>query len=263
MVIRQSGRTELNVWEFMTRKLPYALETTPSVTTGNLPIAPPQRPSREGMVEIDLNTPKTLPPPPPVPSSARPISLDDSAGPIPPPTAYGRRDPFTFSSVSSLLNPAPRELADDAQRYQLYDRPIPIARPPVQRDFERVSPTSIVVHPVSYSAYYAPTPVYERFARGGATRAEALGSPSMYSRGPQLTPSPPTTPPRVRRQEGDFVPWHATDEHAVLRSARGKESREPVAAPESETSTLPSPTRPPRVLPGSLPNPNTHRPNRI
>ncbi|KAF8606487.1 hypothetical protein BDV93DRAFT_346810 [Ceratobasidium sp. AG-I] len=93
LVVRQSGKTELSVWSFMAWKFTSTLDTTPSITT-SLPSSRPQRPPRDDMVEVGLAGPKDLPP---IPSSARPISLDDPAGPIPPPAAYGRRDPFTFT----------------------------------------------------------------------------------------------------------------------------------------------------------------------
>ncbi|KAG8740186.1 hypothetical protein FRC10_004625 [Ceratobasidium sp. 414] len=195
MVVRQSGETVLDVWSFMARELPYALEPTPPPADFAPGITGP---SSESMVQVDLERPKSLPPVP------------QSGEIAPPPVAYGGyRDPLTFSSVSSLLNPVPRQ-NEAPKTYQLYDAPIPVARLPVQRAFERVSGTGsggfgVGTESISVSGYYAPTPVYERFARGGKDAPSPLRS----------TPSPPIMPARPRRKEGDFVPWHAKEEQEV------------------------------------------------
>ncbi|KAG8682711.1 hypothetical protein FRC08_014777 [Ceratobasidium sp. 394] len=227
----------------MARELPHDLEPPPPLADFAPGITGL---SSEGMVELEPGRPKSLPPVP---------QPDDIA---PPPVAYGGYPgPLTFSSVSSLLNPVPRQDVEALQTYQLYDTPVPVAHPPVQRAFERVSRAGsggfgLGRGSISFSGYSAPTPVYERFARGGRD------APSP----PRSTPSPPFTPNRPRRKEGDFVPWHARDEHGVRR-AKTQHEREPTPAREpSDAQTLPGRPRPPRIEPGTLPNPNTHRPSR-
>ncbi|KAG9123393.1 hypothetical protein FRC07_015004 [Ceratobasidium sp. 392] len=238
MIVRQSGRTVHSVWSFIARELPYALEPTPSIPVDFAP-GVTTSPSSIHMDE----RPKSLPP---VPQSEV----------APPPVAYGGyREPFTFNSVTSILNSlAPQEAP---KTYQLYDTPIPIARPPVQKSFERISGTGSISGrgSVSLSGHYNPTPLYERFARGGREVSVPARS----------TPSPPpvTSPVRPRRKEGDFVPWHAMDQHD-LRRARTREPEIRATTPErdlSQTQSLPerSLSRPPRILPGTLPNPNIHR----
>ncbi|KAG8688717.1 hypothetical protein FRC09_012766 [Ceratobasidium sp. 395] len=245
MIVRQSGKTVLDVWSFIARELPYALERTPPPVDFAPGITSP---SSENMAQLDPGRPKSLPP---VPLSEIP----------PPPVAYGGyRDPFTFSS---LLNSTPRQDPDPPKSYQLYDTPIPVARPPVQKSFERVSrsgSSSFGMRGSTLSGHFNPTPLYERFARGGRER----DAPSPLA----STPSPPVSPNLPRRKEGDFVFWHAMDEHV----RRTKTQRERQLPPEeattlerdpSATKSLPERTRrPPRILPGTLPNPNTHRPNR-
>ncbi|KAG9104070.1 hypothetical protein FRC06_005770 [Ceratobasidium sp. 370] len=240
MTVRQSGKTALDVWSFMARELPYALEPTPPPADFAPGIT---RSSSEGMVEVGLGRPKSLPPIP------QPGEI------APPPVAYGGyRDPFTFGSV---LNPVPRQDAETSRTYQLYDTPVPVARPPVQRAFERVPSAGsggfgVGGGSISVSRYFTPTPVYERFARSGRDAPSPLRS----------TPSPPITPNRPRRQEGDFVPWHAMDEHGIRRARTQRERDATPARGPSGAQTLPERPRPPRIQPGTLPNPNTHRPNR-
>jgi hypothetical protein len=257
--------------------LPDALEpaSPTSMTTTNVPLS--FQPPQDGMVNVDLGNPmsKPLPSYPPNVATERPL---------PPPASSGRRDPFTFSSVSSLLNPAPRELNYDPSRadgvenrYQLYDSPVPvpIERPPVQRAFERVSGyihdanAPQITTASSFSMYFAPTPVYDRFTRG-SSEMHPMGSAYMPT-----SPASPTTR-RIQKQGGR---WALADEMDALERPPVGEARTlparydslqaraqaQVQAPAA-ARTLPvrRPTRtPPRILPGSLPNPNVYHPHRI
>ncbi|KAB5591004.1 hypothetical protein CTheo_5567 [Ceratobasidium theobromae] len=277
MIVKLSGRTELSVWEFMAWNLPNEFKSPlpPTATNGPRPPRPP-RPD-DGMIEVDLGGPlsRGLPTPP----GAYDI---EPFRPLPPLPA--RRDPFTFSSVSSLLNTTPRDLEIDASRpvasggrYQLYDTPvpIPIERPPVQRPFERISgyindgnAKQSVIRP--FSMYYAPTPVYDKFARGTMMRGPLNG--------PAISPTAPLFSPQrnIQRRDGK---WGLADElGAIERPPLGEERtlpakyfspraraqvqaqiQEPVAA---HTAIVRRPTQP-RIAPGSLPNPNINRPNRV
>lgn len=245
MIIKLSRRSEVAVWSMMTWRLYGELNLPEPVrTTTNVPI-----------VAIEPRTrpvSKILPP--------VPIVLDD------PPRA---RDPLTFSSVSSLLNPAPRELPGST-RYQLYDTPpVPVDRPPVQRAFERVSgyihddPNALV--PSGFSMYYAPTPVYDRFARGmgEAYPSSGIGTPTT----PALHPPSPLN---IRKKDGR---WTLADETEALERTQVGEDRPELPArlqpkvreiqPPVAAQTVPvrRPSRaPPRILPGTLPHPNSYRP---
>lgn len=261
MIIKLSRRTELSVWEFMAWDLPNALAPPPVITTTNIPL------SRPGMVDVN---------------SGRPVSkaLPDIPQPEPSPMSWRRRDPFTFSSVSSLLNPAPRDPNFDPRaenRYQLYDAPVPIPveRPPVPRAFERISGylhdgnTPQQGGP-SFSLYYAPTPVYDRFARGGSD-----ASPIASSAGVPASPGlPPPAPLKIQKRDGK---WALADEMGAMdRRPIGDAQTLPArlasvpqahvqvpAAAQTMPVRRPTLTRtPPRISPGSLPNPNTHRPSR-
>lgn len=270
MIFKLSRRTEHSAWEFMAWDLPNALKPrtpAPVITTTNVPLGQPQ----DAMVDIDLG---------------RPVSkaLPDLPPSEPSPMSWRRRDPFTFSSVSSLLNPAPRDLEFDPRtgsRYQLYDAPVPIPveRPPVQRPFERISgylndANTPQPSAPSFSMYYAPTPVYDRFARGGsdASPPESAGQPSP----PPVPALPPTKKLNIQKRDGK---WMLADEvGAMERPALGEERVVPArfnslraqaqvqvpAAAQTMPVRRPTLTRtPPRISPGSLPNPNTHRPSRI
>ncbi|CUA74130.1 hypothetical protein RSOLAG22IIIB_05420 [Rhizoctonia solani] len=251
MIIKLSRRSEVAVWRVMTWGLYNELnpEPEPVRTTTNVPTSEPIV-SEAGARPVS----KILPP--------VPIMLDD------PP----RRDPLMFSSVSSLLNPAPRELAGSTQpggRYQLYDAPVPVARPPVPRAFERVSG---YIHddpnagfPPGLSAYYASTPVYDRFARGSeAFPSSGIGTP--ITAGLQ-----PTTPLKIQKKDGR---WALADETGALErtpvgedkaalparlQSKFRDVEPPVAA---HTAPVRRPSRtPPRILPGTLPHPNSYRPS--
>jgi hypothetical protein len=186
------------------------------------------------------------------------------------------RNPLTFSTVSSLLNPAPRDLPGSARqegRFELHDAPVPVPveRPPVQRAFERISgyihndphgPSN------GFSIYYAPTPVYDRFARGmsEAYPSSGVGTPVT----PVLKPPSPLQPRKLQKKDGR---WMLADESDALErplvgedrpalparfQSRMHEIQPPVAA---QTTPVRRPSRtPPRILPGTLPNPNSHRP---
>ncbi|KAG8691395.1 hypothetical protein FRC11_004395 [Ceratobasidium sp. 423] len=250
IIIKLSRRSEVAVWSVMTWGLYDELNPSEPVrTTTNVPM---------GNETVELETrpvSKILPP--------VPIVLDD------PPRA---RDPLTFSSVSSLLNPAPRELppARPEGRYQLYDAPVPVERPPVQRAFERVSgyihddPSAAV--PPGLSLYYASTPVYDRFARGMSETypSSGIGTPTT----PALHP---TSPLNIRKKDGK---WKLADEAGALDRTpvgedrpelparlqpKAREIQPPVAA---QTALVRRPSRtPPRILPGTLPHPNSYRPS--
>ncbi|QRV75278.1 hypothetical protein RhiJN_03293 [Ceratobasidium sp. AG-Ba] len=248
LVIRQSGKTPLSIWPFMARELPYALKPAPPPADFAPGITSPY--ASNEMIQVDLERPKSLPPVP---------------QPTPPPVAVSR-DPFTFSTISSLLNMSPRQEEEGMtpRGYQLYDAPItpvPVARPPVQRAFERVSRTDSSGHGgfgSRISGYYTPTPLYERFARGGRDREIPIPSA-------RPAPSPPLVAPlRPRRKDGDLVQWHARDEFD-LRRARTQTERDVEPAPARDPNSarsLPSRTRPPRIERGTLPNPNAYRPSR-
>ncbi|EUC56985.1 transmembrane protein, putative [Rhizoctonia solani AG-3 Rhs1AP] len=252
MMIKISRRSEVAVWRIMTWGLCDELNPRPGPvrTTTNVPIV-----GVAPMSQLEAGTrpvSKVLPP--------VPIVLDDSS----------RRDPLTFSTVSSLLNPAPREFPSSTQpagRYQLYDAPVPVALPPVPRAFERISgyihddPNAIV--PPGLSLYYAPTPVYDRFARGSETfPSSGIGTP--ITAGLQ-----PPTPLRIQKKEGR---WGLADETGALErtpvgedmpalQAKAREIQAPVAA---QTAPVRRPSRnPPRITPGTLPHPNSYRPGRI
>ncbi|KAH7341422.1 hypothetical protein B0J17DRAFT_259696 [Rhizoctonia solani] len=255
MIIKLSRRSDIAVWRIMTWGLYGELNPEPELTrtTTNVPLA--------GTVEVETRTvevgtrpvSKILPP--------VPIVLDDPPRP---------RD-LTFSSVSSLLNPAPRELPGSARpegRYQLYDAPVPVERPPVPRAFERVSgyihddPNASI--PTGLSMYYASTPVYDRFARGNEPYpSSGIGTP--------ITALQPPTPLRIQKKDGR---WLLTDEAGALERTlvgedrpelparlqhKAREIQPPVAA---QTAPVRRPSRtPPRILPGTLPHPNSYRPS--
>ncbi|KAJ1307895.1 hypothetical protein OPQ81_001974 [Rhizoctonia solani] len=249
IIIKLCRRSEVAVWRVMTWGLYDELNPQPEPVrmTTNVPMT---------VVVGTRPVSKVLPP--------VPIILDDPPRP---------RDPLTFSSVSSLLNPAPRELPGSTQtdrRYQLYDAPVPVERPPVQRAFERVSgyinddPNAAV--PPGLSMYYAPTPVYDRFARGisGVFPSSGIGTPTT----PALH-SP--APLKIQKRDGR---WALADETGALDrtpvgegrpelparlQTKARELQPPVTA---QTAPVRRPSRtPPRILPGTLPHPNSYRPS--
>ncbi|CAE6448858.1 unnamed protein product [Rhizoctonia solani] len=250
MIIKLSRRSEIAVWRVMTWGLYDELNPEPELarTTTNVPLT--------GTVEVGARpVSKILPP--------VPIILDDPPRP---------RD-LTFSSVSSLLNPAPRELPGSTRpaegRYQLYDAPVPVERPPVPRAFERVSgyihddPNTAI--PSGLSMYYASTPVYDRFARGNEPYpSSGIGTPVTGA-------LQPPTPLRIQKKDGR---WLLADEAGALERTpvgedrpelparlqpKVREIQPPVAA---QTAPIRRPSRtPPRILPGTLPHPNSYRPN--
>ncbi|CAE6537089.1 unnamed protein product [Rhizoctonia solani] len=205
MTIKICRRSEVAVWRVMTWGLYDELNPAPKPVrmTTNVPVL--------GNVTVEVGTrpvSKVLPP--------VPIVLDDPPRP---------RDPLTFSSVSSLLNPAPRELPSSARpegRYQLYDAPVPVELPPVQRAFERVSgyihddPTAIV--PPGLSIYYASTPVYDRFARGMSEPVPSSGI------GTPTTPAAlhPPSPLNIRKKNGQ---WRLADETGAMERTPVGEDR--------------------------------------
>ncbi|GAB1523121.1 hypothetical protein RhiTH_006251 [Rhizoctonia solani] len=260
MTIKLSRRTEESVWRVMAWELDDKLRPRPErvITTTNVTMS-----GVEAGVIQERPVSKVLPP--------VPMGMVED-----PPRA---RNPLTFSTVSSLLNPAPRDLPGSARqegRFQLHDgpAPVPVERPPVQRAFERISgyihddPHNAPSGFGGFSMYYAPTPVYDRFARGmsEAFPSSGVGTPVT----PALKPPSPLQPRKIQKKDGR---WMLADESDALERPLVGEDRptlparfqsrmheiQPPAAAQVTPVRRPSRT-PPRIMPGTLPNPNSYRP---
>ncbi|CAE6408682.1 unnamed protein product [Rhizoctonia solani] len=196
MTIKVTRRTEDSVWRVMTWELYEKLQPERVITTTNVPMS--------GVAMVETR---------PVSKVLPPVPMDMMNEP---PRA---RNPLTFSTVSSLLNPAPREFPGSTRQegqFELHDAPmpVPVERPPVQRAFERISgyihddPHNI---PNGFSIYYAPTPVYDRFARGmsEAFPSSGVGTPVT----PALKPPSPLQPRKIQKKDGR---WMLADEKEAL-----------------------------------------------
>ncbi|KAF8699132.1 R3H domain, partial [Rhizoctonia solani] len=251
MTIKLSRRTEESVWRVMAWELDDKLRPRPErvITTTNVPMS-----GVEAGVIQERPVSKVLPP--------VPMGMVED-----PPRA---RNPLTFSTVSSLLNPAPRDLPGSARqegRFQLHDgpAPVPVERPPVQRAFERISgyihddPHNAPNGFGGFSMYYAPTPVYDRFARGmsEAFPSSGVGTPVT----PALKPPSPLQPRKIQKKDGR---WMLADESDALERPLVGEDRptlparfqsrmheiQPPAAAQVTPVRRPSRT-PPRIMPAT------------